>query len=200
MVNIVKSGIGNIGSITRLLDDLEYKYNIVEKPEDFSNSKKIILPGVGNFDFFISSLKEKNLYMLIKDKVLFENYCILGICVGMQSLFEGSAEGKERGFGFLKGNCKKFIPNKKSKVPHLGWNKINIIKNSILFNNIENFLFYFAHSFYVESNSEYEISSSSYIENFCSSLNFKNIYGVQFHPEKSYSQGNHIIKNFIDLC
>tara|TARA_B100001989_G_C24455983_1_gene421608 strand:- start:78 stop:680 length:603 start_codon:yes stop_codon:yes gene_type:complete len=200
MVNIIKSGIGNIGSITRLLDDLEYDYNIVEKPEDFSNSNKIILPGVGNFDFFISSLKEKNLYTLIKDNVLSKNYSILGICVGMQSLFEGSEEGKEKGFGFLKGNCKKFIPKRKLKVPHLGWNKINIVKNSILFDNIENLLFYFAHSFYVESNSEYEISSSCYIIDFCSSLNLNNIYGVQFHPEKSYTQGKAVIKNFIDLC
>tara|TARA_B100000963_G_scaffold335851_1_gene330380 strand:+ start:15 stop:614 length:600 start_codon:yes stop_codon:yes gene_type:complete len=199
MINIIKSGVGNIGSIIRVLDDLEIDYKIINSPNDFTNFPKIVLPGVGSYDSFMKSIKDKDLFKSIKIKVLEENFSILGICVGMQSLFESSDEGKERGFGFIKGNCVRFKSFKNYKVPHLGWNEIDFVDDKSLFKNVKSNLFYFAHSFYVNTQ-EYELSSTFYINNFSSSVNYKKIYGVQFHPEKSYKQGKKILENFIKLC
>ncbi len=200
IINIVKSGVGNIGSIVRVLDDLDSEYKIVNKPQDFSSTKKIILPGVGSYDSFINSLKQKKLFEEIKYLVLKEKYSILGICVGMQSLFLNSEEGLSLGFGFINNKCKKFKNNIK-KVPHLGWNKVNIKKKNNLFKNIKNNYFYFAHSYAVfEYDKEFVTSTTNYIDHFISSISQNNIYGVQFHPEKSFDQGKQIIKNFIEIC
>ena len=129
-INVIKSGVGNIGSIVRVLEDLDYEYKIVNKPQDFSNTKKIILPGVGSYDSFINSLIQNKLLEEIKYLVLKEKYSILGICVGMQSFFVNSEEGSSKGFGFIDDKCKKFKNNNK-KVPHIGWNKVNIKKKVI---------------------------------------------------------------------
>ena len=200
MINIVKSGVGNIGSIVRVLNDLEISYVIINKPEDFSDTKKIILPGVGSFDTFIKSLKDKNLFHKIEDLVNKENYSILGICVGMQSLFEVSEEGVNSGFGFIKYKCKKFKSNTK-KIPHIGWNEIDINKSDKLFDRIGSKLFYFAHSYaFLDQDKDITIATTNYINNFSASVAIGNIYGVQFHPEKSFNQGKQIIKNFIEKC
>lgn len=199
-INVIKSGVGNIGSIIRVLKDLEYQVNIVSDPSQFNLEKKIILPGVGSFDSFIKSLKKQNLFNKLKYLVEKESYSILGICVGMQALCNGSEEGYETGLNFFDYKCKKF-DNTKSKVPHIGWNKVMIENNSNLFLNISNNFFYFAHSFFLEVTKEDFVSSTTeYINKFASSVSKKNIYGVQFHPEKSFDQGKTIIKNFIETC
>jgi len=187
-INLVKSGVGNIGSVVRVLNDLKYEYEIVNNPKQFSDTKKIILPGVGSFDSFINSLKSKNLFEEIKKLVLKKKYSILGICVGMQSLFLGSEEGLAPGFGFFNHKCKKF-KSIDYKIPHIGWNKIDIRRKNYLFDNIENNFFYFAHSYAVLApTEEFTISTTNYIENFSSVVWSDNIYGVQFHPEKSFDQ------------
>ena len=128
-VNVIKLGVVNIGSITRFLNDLDLNHIIIDKPEDFSDTKKIILPGIGSFDSFMKSLKSKNLFYKIKELVVEKKYSILGICVGMQVLFQGSEEGIVSGFGFINHECKKFESDTK-KVPHIGWNQINIHKRN----------------------------------------------------------------------
>mgnify|MGYP001406300290 CR=1 FL=1 len=199
-INVIKSGVGNIGSIVRVLNDLEYEIKIIDNPNDFSDTKKIILPGVGSFDSFIESLKSKKLFNKIQDLVINKNYSILGICVGMQSLFLDSEEGMEKGLGFINSKCKKF-DNKVKKVPHIGWNNITIKKQNKLFDDIKNNYFYFAHSYNInDTKKEFILSTTNYINEFVSSVSYQNIYGVQFHPEKSFEQGKQVIKNFIEKC
>ncbi len=199
-INVVKSGVGNIGSIIRVINDLEYSVNIIDDPDKFNLTKKIILPGVGSFDSFIESLMKNNLNNKIQDLVTNHNYSILGICVGMQALFDSSEEGSKKGLGFFKHQCKKFDSTIR-KVPHIGWNKIKEKKENDLFLNIKKKYFYFAHSFYVkEINENYVTSTTEYSCEFVSSISYKNIYGVQFHPEKSFDQGQKVIKNFIEKC
>ena len=199
-INIVKSGVGNIGSVVRVINDLEYESKIINNPNEFSETKKIILPGVGSFDSFINSLKSKKLFNKIQDLVINKNYSILGICVGMQSLFLESEEGTETGLGFINSKCKKF-DSKIKKVPHIGWNNIIIKKQNKLFDDIENNYFYFAHSYNInDTEKEFTLSTTKYIYEFVSSISWKNIYGVQFHPEKSFQQGKQVIKNFIEKC
>lgn len=200
MINVIKSGVGNVGSLIRVIEDLEIQYKIVEKPQDFSSSPKILLPGVGSFDSYIGELKKNNLFDEINERVVSKKHSILGICVGMQSLFNGSNEGVLEGFKFIEGVFNKFIPVNNQKVPHLGWNTIDIRKDDPLFSDINNKSFYFAHGYSLPFQEENCLTSTDYIIKFCSSVKKDNIYGVQFHPEKSYSQGLQLIKNFILKC
>ena len=200
MINIIKSGVGYIGSIIRIIEDLDYDYKVVSKPLDLDKNFKIILPGVGSFDSFVQSLIDQKIFSLLKDLVVINNIPILGICVGMQALFTKSQEGVLNGLNLLDGECFKF-DHKTKKVPHIGWNSINIKKNVPLTNSISKNIFYFAHSYFVNcKNQDIIIGTTDYIHNFTSIINKQNIYGVQFHPEKSYDQGKAIIKNFIELC
>jgi len=201
IVNLVQLSVGNIGSIIRILNDLNYEHRIILSPEQFDLESKIILPGVGSFDVFMQSLKKQNLYNKIKELV-YNNSKILGICVGMQSLFKGSEEGKEVGFGFFNKNCVKFKKNPSIKIPHIGWNKVIFKKKNILLEEIEDNYFYFTHSYHInnEIDVKHVLADTNYSYNFPSIVSKNNIYGVQFHPEKSYRQGLQIIKNFLEKC
>ena len=202
MLNLIRCGIGNIGSIKNALHAIGCVPNIVEQPSEFNPKfKRIILPGVGSFDSFINSLKKKKLFDEIKRLVLLENYKILGICVGMQSFFKSSEEGTEEGLDIVKGNLIKFDIKKEYKVPHMGWNNLKILNLKDLLSNLPKTKFYFAHSYYVTNVEENNIlSETDHGISFPACINYKNIYGVQFHPEKSFFQGQKILKNFIDLC
>ena len=149
MLNLIKCGIGNIGSIKNALNAIGVEPNIVESQSEINHKfKKIILPGVGSFDSFINSLKKKKLFDEIKKLVLLENYKILGICVGMQSFFKSSEEGTEEGLDILKGNLIKFDFKKEFKVPHMGWNNLKILESKNLLSDLPKTKFYFAHSYY----------------------------------------------------
>ena len=202
MLNLIKCGTGNIGSIKNALNAIGVEPNIAESQSEINhNFKKIILPGVGSFDSFINSLKKKKLFDEIKKLVLSENYKILGICVGMQSFFKSSEEGTEEGLDILKGNLIKFDLKKEFKVPHMGWNNLKILNSKNLLSDLPKTKFYFAHSYHavnVEKNNI--LSETEHGFSFPSCVNYKNIYGVQFHPEKSFFQGQKILKNFIELC
>tara|TARA_B100001250_G_C19440862_1_gene631728 strand:+ start:90 stop:689 length:600 start_codon:yes stop_codon:yes gene_type:complete len=199
LINIIKSGVGNIGSIVRVIQDLEIQFKIINHPEEINEKWKIILPGVGSFDSFIESLIKQKLYNKLRELVLSKNLPILGICVGMQALFLSSEEGKNTGLSILEGKCIKYKESN-IKIPHMGWNKVKIIKNNPLIQDNENY-FYFANSYHVlPKNNEIIIATTDHGYNFPSVIGYKNIYGSQFHPEKSYSQGLSLIKNFILKC
>ena len=202
MLNLIKCGIGNIGSVKNALNAIGVIPTIVQQPSEINHDyKKIILPGVGSFDSFIDSLKETKLFDEIKKLVSIDKYKILGICVGMQSFFEKSDEGNQKGLGLIKGNLIKFDNKTGFKVPHMGWNNINIKNSNNLLNNLPKDRFYFAHSYYLENiNDEFILCDTKHNITFPSSINYENIYGVQFHPEKSFLQGQKILRNFIDKC
>lgn len=201
-VNLIKCGVGNVGSVINALKQIGCTANIVEKSHQFNlNFKKIILPGVGSFDSFIISLKQSGLFDKIVALVNQEKFSILGICVGLQSFFEKSEEGLETGLKLLKGNVIKIKSSPRIKIPHMGWNDLIIKKNNNLIKDIPKNKFYFAHSYYVNCLfNDNILASVTYDEEIPVVINYKNIYGVQFHPEKSFLQGQKILKNFIDLC
>ncbi len=202
MLSIINYGSGNVRAIGNIYDSLNVDYCIISRVEDFpSNTSKIILPGVGAFDETMKNLNDSGFRDLLDKKVLLENIPVLGICVGMQILSEGSEEGNLNGLGWIKGYVRKFDVSKinfQPKLPHLGWNSIDVIKSSNLFEGVDcNTGFYFIHSYYFECKDSNDIlSTTNYGETFTSSINRLNIFGTQFHPEKSHKNGVQLLKSF----
>ncbi len=200
MIGIISYGIGNILAIKNILDEIGASVVIIDDPEQINiNINKIILPGVGSFDKAIELLQEKKFIEKIKNFVKKKNNFLLGICVGMQILATKSEEGDNDGLNLIPGKVKKLREAK--IVPHVGWNKIHNLKNNPLFLNLKDGdSFYFLHSYYYELEMHnLEIASSFYFQNFTSAINYNNIYGIQFHPEKSHKSGKIIFENFVKL-
>mgnify|MGYP003629696070 FL=1 len=198
MIGIVDYGMGNVGSVESMINHLGYhKTKIIKKKSDLELVDKIILPGVGTFDNGIINLKKYDLLDELNKQVLENKKPVLGICLGMQLLMEKSEEGELPGLGWVKGECKKFIfRNKDLKVPHMGWNEVNPIKNELC---DESSRFYFVHSYYVECKEEKNIMlKTNYGMEFVSGVSKDNIFGVQFHPEKSHKYGMNLMKKFIE--
>ena len=199
MIGIIDYGMGNVGSVESMINHLGYhKTKIVTTPQELKNVDKIILPGVGTFDNGMKSLQESGLLSELNKQVLNKNKPVLGICLGMQLLMDRSEEGKLSGLGWIKGECKKFIfDNKKLKVPHMGWNEVTPINNKLC---DEVSRFYFVHSYYAQCKNKNNIMlKTNYGIEFVSGIFDGNIFGVQFHPEKSHSYGMKLMKKFIDL-
>lgn len=203
MIAIIDYGMGNIKSIVKKIQKFSNNIEITNQPEVIQKADKIILPGVGSFEAAVKNIKALNIWDIINETVLIKKKPVLGICLGLQLMCKNSEEGNEAGFGWFDAVVKKFkVENtKKYKVPHTGWNTIKKQKTSVLLNTIkENDFFYFVHSFHVVSNnSQHILTKTDYIYTFDSALEKDNIFGVQFHPEKSHKQGEQIIKNFLTL-
>ena len=198
MIKIIDYGTGNINSIANMLEKIGVKYLIVTSPSELNEKDKIILPGVGSYDRAVKNIKKKGIYLELKENFYKKNYKILGICLGMQLLCKGSEEGVEEGLSFFDTICKKFpkINNKNSTL--IGWTKIKKNKENLIFDNINaQDRFYFLHSYYVDINPNYTLSTSNNYHLEYSSIIFKkNIYGIQFHPERSHNFGLKILNNF----
>ena len=201
MIGVVNTNFGNFNSIKNIYSELGIKCISILNVKDLDNITKLIIPGIGNFDSVISQLKYHNLFEKINTLVVNDKMPILGICIGMHIFYESSEEGILNGFGWIKGKAKKFKDNK-LKYPHMGWNNIEKVNASNLFKDIDDHsYFYFLHSYRNdEVRPQFTTSSSFYGETFTSSIKYKNIYGVQFHPEKSHSNGVKILSNFAVHC
>jgi len=202
MIAIIDYGMGNIHSVQKALEIMQAQTKVTSSPGDIMSSDKLVLPGVGAFDDAMKQLNKGNLVSVIKEEIK-NNKPFLGICLGMQLLFEASEEAMQaKGMGLLKGVVKKFRNEKGLKVPHMGWNQLNIKnKNCPLLKGLEDKVaVYFCHSYYPEPEDEAIVATTTdYGIDFASSVWKDNIYGVQFHPEKSQEIGLKILRNFVNL-
>lgn len=201
MITIIDYGSGNIRAIENIYDQLKVSYRIANTPQDISNSEKLFLPGVGAFDETIRKLDELGFREVLDKEVLQNKVPIMGICVGMQILGDSSEEGILPGLGYIKGKVKKIeesLLNHKPKLPHLGWNSVQKTRENSLLKDIdEEFGFYFLHTYYFECENDSDIlATTHYGKSFASAINHENVYGIQFHPEKSHNNGVTILKNF----
>ena len=199
MIGVLSYGLGNVNAFLRAYQKLGIKTKVVQTPEDFKNVSRIILPGVGSFDWAIKKLKSSHLLNNLNELVIHQKVPILGICVGMQMFANLSEEGDSTGLGWIDSEVIKFDAKNESKLrlPHMGWNRIKLLNNHPVFKNLNNSSFYFLHSYYFKPKDTSQIiSTSNYHINFCSSVCKDNIIGVQFHPEKSHASGHEILRNF----
>ena len=197
---IIDYNSGNTGSVFNILKFLNYNLVLSNKDHDIIDSTHLILPGVGSFKSVMQNIQHSVNINLIKDLVVKKKKPILGICVGMQIFASKGFEFSEyQGLNFIPGVVKKIDTD--LSIPHIGWNNITINNKSNLIHNVDNDDdFYFLHSYKFNADNDKNIVSySSYGEKFCSIIQKENIYGVQFHPEKSQLAGQKILKNFIEF-
>ena len=203
MLVIVNYGMGNLRSVAKAFERIGIRVTISSSPEVIRDAEKLILPGVGHFTYGMERLKELGLTEVLNEKVLKQKTPILGICLGMQLMTRQSEEGDAAGFGWIDALTVKFPPEvngNKIKVPHIGWNNVEINHPHPVCNGIEkDDLFYFVHSYYVScSNPEDSMLRSTYGISFDSGISHENIIGVQFHPEKSHKAGMEILRRFYE--
>ena len=202
MIAIIDYGMGNFAAIKNMLDKLGHEAIIASDPKMLHNAKKIILPGVGSFDSGINKLRSSGFFDEIKIMVAEYKTPILGVCLGMQLLFEKSEEGKEQGLSLLEGDVVKFsFKSNQFKIPHMGWQNLEIINNNYLLkSSYSHQRFYFVHSYYVNPTDKSCISAfADYGIIFPASIEKNNIFGVQFHPEKSHKFGLELLNKFANM-
>ncbi|MHA2602277.1 MAG: imidazole glycerol phosphate synthase subunit HisH [Candidatus Thorarchaeota archaeon SMTZ1-83] len=204
MITIVDYGMGNLGSIRNMLTRLGFEVEISSDIQEIENATKLILPGVGAFDNAMKNLEERGMIPVLNELVLNRRVPILGICLGMQLLSQRSEEGNMQGLGWIEAETIRFRfnPGQNLRIPHMGWNTVTIQQDSCLFNDMyEEPRFYFVHSYHVKCVSEETtLARTHYGIDFTSAVSHDNIYGVQFHPEKSHKFGMKTLKNFAELC
>jgi glutamine amidotransferase len=175
---------------------------IIDDPSALQDGSKIILAGVGAFDHGMAQLRDKGWIEALNEVVLVKKSPVLGICLGMQLMCKSSEEGKLLGLGWIDGNVTRFRISESSelKVPHMGWNTVKVVKPSALMPNSDQ-RFYFVHSYHAVCNKPEDILATSYYGyELTAAFSHENIYGVQFHPEKSHRFGMTLMKNFVDLA
>lgn len=201
MITIIDYGVGNVRSVANMLNKIGEPSLITDNPDDIRAATSLILPGVGAFDTAMNELEKRGLKELLHQKVMIEKTQVLGICLGMQLLTDGSEEGKEKGFGWIPGFAYRFPQSAEWKVPHMRWNSVTATGESPLLSELEDDArFYFVHSYYVKAEErQHAILSTEYGLSFDAALQKDNIMGVQFHPERSHKFGLKLLYNFTKL-
>ncbi|MBP6951989.1 MAG: imidazole glycerol phosphate synthase subunit HisH [Alphaproteobacteria bacterium] len=200
---IIDHGLANIHSVVNMLKYLNFYPKVIHNPKDLKDSDKIILPGIGSAAAVWNNLNETGFTDPLRECIEIQKKPILGICVGMQLMTEGSEEGNTLGFGWIKGRCVRFRPVKTNpiKVPHMSWNKVLPQQGQRLFGSLTDpQKFYFVHSYYVQCDNKENISAlCHYGHDFVAAVEAENIFGVQFHPEKSHKYGMRLFQNFLNV-
>ena len=206
MIAIIDYGMGNLHSVAKALEQLGEKVIITSSPGDLCNAQKIVLPGVGTFTEGMKNLQNQGFIPVLEEEVLRNKKPFLGICLGMQLLAErGEENGSSLGLGWLPFSVPKFkVPaNTRLRIPHMGWDEIQILKRSALFQGTpSDTAFYFVHSYHlqpqIEQAKEYVMAWCDYGYPFPAALQKENIFAVQFHPEKSQKEGLRLLQNFVN--
>ena len=203
MITIVDYGMGNLGSMRNMFKRIGVKARIESDPEVIGQAKKLVLPGVGAFDAAMNRINSTtNLRDVLDRKALTEKVPLLGVCLGMQLLTNGSEEGALPGLGWIPGETTRFPRLDGLKVPHMGWNIAQPSVSSPLTEGVAaESRYYFVHSYFVKvENPENSLMRTHYGLDFDSAIGRENIFGVQFHPEKSHRFGMRILKNFAEIA
>jgi imidazole glycerol-phosphate synthase subunit HisH len=197
MTTIVDYGAGNIRSVQNTLDELGAAFKVTNDPNDVTKAEKIILPGVGHFGQMMQAIDRLRLRDVLLERI-HAGIPFLGICIGLQCLFEGSEESPaSRGLGLFPGSVCRFVGD--ARIPHMGWNSLEKTRPSKLLAQLEDGTFtYFAHSYYAPLN-EATAATCTYLHPYSAVLEKDNVYAVQFHPEKSGPVGLHVVKNFLEI-
>lgn len=204
MITIIDYGVGNIFAFQNVFKRLDVECKIARNAEDLLGAKKIILPGVGSFDYAMDRLNASGMREKLDELVLVNHVPVIGICVGMQMMAKRSDEGNREGLNWIDAEVLKFdekLINQRTKLPHMGWNDVNPVKSHPLFEGLEkDSIFYFLHSYYFKCHNPLDVlASSDYGVLFSSAIHSKNVFGIQFHPEKSHQYGELLLKNFAKL-
>ncbi len=203
-IAIIDYGYANIRSVINAFECFDHDIIVIDSPQNLKNVDKIVMPGVGSFDAGMKGLEERDFIEPLYRRVMEAGVPFIGICVGLQLMFSGSEEGRLPGLQWFSGEFSK-IPSTTNNltVPHIGWNDVHINSNSRLFSGIiDTADFYFAHSYCLlldEKTSEYCAGETNYSVKYVSAIEKGNIFGVQFHPEKSQLAGMKLIENFINI-
>ena len=204
MISIVNYGLGNIDAIAHIYKRLRLPVTLASTPDDLCAADKIILPGVGAFDRAMTRLLESGMKDALDEAVLTQRKPVLGICVGMQMMARRSNEGVLQGLGWIDADVKKFDFSKeteKTRLPHMGWNDVKPYRSDDLFKSLDSSArFYFLHSYYFSARDQANVLAvTDYNGLYASSVSAGNIFGVQFHPEKSHQWGIQLLKNFAEI-
>ena len=201
-ISIIDYGMGNLQSVRNALTQIGYQSEITSDPDSFLQSDALILPGVGAFGEAMSNLDKLQIIGPLKSAVIKHKMPLLGICLGMQLLAEISEEqGDHQGLSLIPGVVRKIPVPPNTRLPHIGWNELSIHKKLPLFKDIqEDSAFYFVHSFQFLCESKYITATTEYGSDITAAVQSDNIFGTQFHPERSQSKGLHVLRNFIEYA
>ncbi len=201
MICIIDYGMGNLRSVQKALERVGYPAVVSSDPAQIGAADKLVLPGVGAFEDAIAELHRRRLVEPILEAIC-ASKPLLGICLGLQLLFEVSHEnGRHTGLGVLRGEVVRFNPPPGYSVPHMGWNQLRIVREAPILTGLNDGTYmYFVHSYYVvPGDAEVVATETDYPMPFCSMIWRDNIYATQFHPEKSQAAGLHLLRNFAEL-
>ena len=204
MIGIIDYGLGNVSAFLSVYKRLNIPASVVRSPNELEGAERLILPGVGAFDHAMELLQRSGMHESLEDLVLNRRIPILGVCVGMQIMAERSEEGVKPGLGWIRASVRKLggVDNKSPlRLPHMGWNDVVAVASSTLFTGLErDSHFYFLHSYYFNCEDSGEtLAETDYGLRFTCAVHSGNIYGVQFHPEKSHDYGTRLLRNFYQV-